>query len=49
MHLGLELDVSKKDRVESALTRVIDFYKRPADLIVNTAGIGGVSLNFVLI
>jgi len=43
MHLAVKLDVTKKSEVESALAQVIKKYGRPANLIVNGAGILGVS------
>jgi len=43
--VAIQLDVSKKLQVENALAQVIKKYGRPADLIVNCAGIGGVRIS----
>jgi len=38
-HLGIRVDVSKKADVDAAVAQVTKTYGRPADLIVNSAGI----------
>jgi len=44
--LGIRVDVSKKADVDGAVAQVHKTYGRPADLIVNSAGIADVSDQF---
>jgi 17beta-estradiol 17-dehydrogenase/3alpha(17beta)-hydroxysteroid dehydrogenase (NAD+) len=38
-HLSFGLDVSKKDGVEKVFSELLDYYKKPATILVNCAGI----------